>query len=393
MLVNSDAKSFSILHCNIRSLPKNLNLLEELLCSLDSKLDILGITETKLGEKSISNVNIKGYNFFYMDSPTNTGGAALYIADNLKAVPRTDIKFDVALVECWVKVKKKIIIGCIYKHPTCDLEQFRNQLYDTIKTINPNRHEIYIFRDMNINFLKFNEHAQTEEFLDMLYANNILPIITKPTRLTDHTATLIDHIYTNSLQNFTPGILTVDITDHLPIFCLVRTQLTRNHSNKKYFRDYSKLNKDLYLDDIKLIDWHEILNPEKNLNEKVQEAINTLNKIVDKHASIRLARQSKQKQLNKPWLTKGILKSVKRKQKMYRMHLFSKDLQKIGEYKHYAAILSHHKDKSKTEYYNMQFAKYKDNLKQTWKLIGTLVKRKTFPHENHSQQQDFYTRK
>ena len=241
------------------------------------------------------------------------------------------------LVEsCWAEIdagegKKKIIIGCIYKHPTCNLEQFRNQLNDIIKTINPNRHEIYIFGDMNINFLKFNEHAQTEEFLDMLYANNILPIITKPTRLTDHTATLIDHIYTNSLQNFTPGILTVDITDHLPIFCLVRTQPTRNNSNKKYFRDYSKFNKDLYLDDIKLIDWHEILNPEKNLNEKVQEAINTLNKIVDKHAPIRLASQSKQRQLNKPWLTKGILKSVKRKQKMYRTHFLSKDLQKIGE--------------------------------------------------------------
>ena len=62
---------------------------------------------------------------------------------------------------------------------------------------------------------------------------------------------------------------------------------------------------------------------------------------------------------------------------MYRTHFLSKDLQKIGEYKHYAAILSHLKNKSKTEYYNMQFAKYKDNLKQTWKLIGTLVKRKT----------------
>ena len=47
MLVDSDAKSFSILHCNIRSLSENLNLLEELLCSLYSKLDILAITETK----------------------------------------------------------------------------------------------------------------------------------------------------------------------------------------------------------------------------------------------------------------------------------------------------------------------------------------------------------
>ena len=34
MLVNSDAKCFSILHCNIRSLSKNPNLLEELLRSL-----------------------------------------------------------------------------------------------------------------------------------------------------------------------------------------------------------------------------------------------------------------------------------------------------------------------------------------------------------------------
>ena len=64
MLVISDAKSFSILHCNVKSLSKNLNLLEELLCSLDSKLDTLGNTQTKFGEKSISNVNIKGYNFF-----------------------------------------------------------------------------------------------------------------------------------------------------------------------------------------------------------------------------------------------------------------------------------------------------------------------------------------
>ena len=71
---------------------------------------------------------------------------------------------------------------------------------------------------MNIKFLKFNEHTNT---------NNILPIITKPTRLTDHTATLIDHIYTNCLQNFTAGILTADVTDHIPILCLVRTQPTR----------------------------------------------------------------------------------------------------------------------------------------------------------------------
>ena len=71
-----------------------------------------------------------------------------------------------------------MIIGCIYKHPTCNLEQFRNQLNNIIKLLNPNSHEIYIFGDINIDFLKYNEHSQTEEFLDMLFTNNVLPNIT-----------------------------------------------------------------------------------------------------------------------------------------------------------------------------------------------------------------------
>ena len=53
----------------------------------------------------------------------------------------------------------------------------------------------------------------------MLFAN-ILPIITKPTRLTDQTVTLIDRI----IQNLMARISTLDITDHLPNFCFVKTQ-------------------------------------------------------------------------------------------------------------------------------------------------------------------------
>ena len=65
----------------------------------------------------------EGFYFFHTDSPTNAGGAALYIASNLKAAPKPDVKFDIALVEsCWAEIeagegKKKIIICCIYKHP------------------------------------------------------------------------------------------------------------------------------------------------------------------------------------------------------------------------------------------------------------------------------------
>ena len=59
---------------------------------------------------------------------------------------------------------------------------------------------------------------------------------------------------------------------------------------------------------------------------------------------------------------------------MYRTHFLSKDLKKIGEYKHYAAILSHLKNKIKTEYYSMQFSKYKDS--KLGNLLVPLLKEK-----------------
>jgi hypothetical protein len=60
----------------------------------------------------------------------------------------------------------------------------------------------------------------------MLYTNNFLPTITKPTRLTDHSKTFIDHIYTNApIDNITSGIGLFDLSDHLPVFCLINMEL------------------------------------------------------------------------------------------------------------------------------------------------------------------------
>ena len=99
--------------------------------------------------------------------------------------------------------------------------------------------------------------------------------------------------------------------------------------------------------------------------------------IVNKHAPIKLASRAKQKQLNKRCITKGILKSIKLQQKMYRTHFLSYDLNRITAYKKNSNTLSHLISESKKEYFKSQFARHKGNLKSTWKLIGKLIQRKT----------------
>ena len=47
-----------------------------------------------------------------------------------------------------------------------------------------------------------------------------MPLILKPTRIMQHTATLIDNIFTNdteALESSSNGIIFSDISDHLPM--------------------------------------------------------------------------------------------------------------------------------------------------------------------------------
>ena len=125
------------------------------------------------------------------------------------------------LVEsCWIEIdpcnnKAHIIVGCLYRHPSANIEDFTSKLDVLLKNLNQEKYEVSILGDMNIDFLKCNSLSLTEDYLEMLYTNNMLPEITKPTRITSHTATLIDHICTDSFnQQTVPGIATVDISDH-----------------------------------------------------------------------------------------------------------------------------------------------------------------------------------
>ena len=78
--------------------------------------------------------------------------------------------------------------------------------------------EIILGMDHNINLLKHNVHSQTQEFIEINLDMNLLPVITKPTRVSTTSATLIDNIFvSNRVQHcINPGVIITDISDHFP---------------------------------------------------------------------------------------------------------------------------------------------------------------------------------
>ena len=92
--------------------------------------------------------------------------------------------------------------------------------------------------------------------------------------VTDHTATLIDHIYTNVLHKVTKAeICLADITDHLPVFYMVTTRLSLRQE-AKYFRDFSHFDNDLLLRDLQALYFWDLLS--EDVNESMNNIINGL---------------------------------------------------------------------------------------------------------------------
>ena len=72
--------------------------------------------------------------------------------------------------------------------------------------------------DHNLDLLKSHIHKKTQQFLKMNLDLDLFPVITKLTRITHTSATLIDNIFLDSrlTRQTVNKILVDDISDHLP---------------------------------------------------------------------------------------------------------------------------------------------------------------------------------
>ena len=79
----------------------------------------------------------------------------------------------------------------------------------------------------SINFGNKN-HNHTNNYVNTLLSNGLLPLITLPTRITQTSATIIDHISTSHKSDrYVTGVLISSLSDHLPIFYI----RDGNHNN------------------------------------------------------------------------------------------------------------------------------------------------------------------
>ena len=98
----------------------------------------------------------------------------------------------------------------------------------------------------------------------------------------------------------------------------------------------------------------------------------TLKTIYDKNFPVR-TKQIKLKDLKRPWITKGIKKSSRKKQRLYIKFLKSKTSKSETEYKNYKNLFEKIKKKSKNLYYSSLLKKYENKSKKTWQVMKEIT--------------------
>ena len=180
----------------------------------------------------MNNINIPGCNNEQTSTKSDKGGALLYISKELNYKSTNDIKLykdknlESVFIQFSSKSDKNTIIGCKYKHPNLAVQEFMDTFLQPLldKRFYENKNVI-LLGDLNIDLLHYELHIQTREFLDKIHFGSLSPHITIPTRITPDSRTLIDNIFTKTVDEPSiSGNLMSSISDPLAQFLIYPEQ-------------------------------------------------------------------------------------------------------------------------------------------------------------------------
>src|SRR6218665_3900001 len=238
------------------------------------------------------------------------------------------------------------------------------------------KRRVRLIGDFNIDLLKSTNHKSSQHFLNIMISAYFAQTINFPTRVTDSTANLIDNILTNFSQEIiNPSVIVGDFSDHFPILVWFgnAVPLTKQDFGET-FRMVNEQSLGHFTAALNNENWDcaRTVITKGNAIAAYDEFIKTFTDLYNK--SFPLMNKLKGKDsLKHPWMTKGLLKSSRIKNKTYvEYKKHPTDWNRL-KYVQYRNIFKKVKKRAEKTYYENEFLKYTNDTKNTWKTIKTLI--------------------
>ena len=399
----STGKMLSMLHLNIRSIAKNLHYLRNYLQLLAHEFPCIGLTETWFNEATVNTYKLEHYNQVNnFRHNKKGGGVSISIHKTICFKQRTDLNllkdsFESVFVEiekALFATHKNILIGVIYRPPNTDINRFNEYLTEIMQKINKENKLGYLMGDLNINLLNCDKHIPSNEFLNLMYAHSYIPLISKATRISKSSATLIDNIFTNNIMfDNMNGILVTDISDHFPIFTIAKHATRKQIPITKDIRIFNEINISKFKTKLQMTDWGPILatrEPQSGYDLFKKE----FSKAYDNAFPIKRIKVGYKNRL--PWLSQALKNSIKSKNKLYVAYKKQPLPDNLTKYKTYKSILDKTLKNVERNYYADQLNKNRNDLSKSWRILKSILNQRnetTYPNIFNHQGRILTTKK
>ena len=234
-----------------------------------------------------------------------------------------------------------------------------------------NNKKVCLLGDFNINLLQYGSNASVNGFLDALTSFNLLPLINRPTRVTENTSTLIDNIFCGGQPSIKSSILISDISDHFPIIASFPLSIknTKNMNDNTFSRDFGFENMQRFKGDLGATDWSNVLN-ESDVEKAYDKFLEVLISLYEKNFPLLNKKQKgRRKSPQMPWVSKSLLKCINKKNKLFYKFRSKKTLRAKQKYSRYRNVLTSVLRDAKKLYYYDKFKSVFKDMKGTWKII------------------------
>ena len=212
--------------------------------------------------------------------------------------------------------------------------------------------------------------------LDLFFLTLSVFAIYRSTRISNNSATLIDHIYTNAtLNNFETFIILSDISDHFPICHIISDKTKEKKPNYIQVQNFNEENISYFKEDLSNTNWGCVFD-----QDHTQIAYDKFYEIFsgkyNNHFPIRNVKFNKNKHKIDPFMSSAILKSRKTKFKLSETKIRCPSQENINKYKQFRKCYNKVIRAAKKGYYKKTFDQIKNNLRKTWEVLKDAIRKK-----------------
>lgn len=315
--IRKENKSFRVSewNCHVTSSSEDI---ENFLSAMNSSIDVLGICETFLSMDScLSSYIFPGYQMISkVRNRMRQGGLSFLLKNGIKFEERDDLclwiegKVEIFSVEIVFVENKKIVICLVYKPPSTPSVEFLDLFDDYLCKLLSVKNECIIMGDFNFDLLCLNSY--NFEFFNLMLSHGYFPMNRLPSRITEHSATLIDNVFlpSNLVPDSYCDIMIHPGSDHLPVSCTIKQRSpTYEKSRRKLIRDLRPANLHEFREQISVISWEKVYE-EPDPSRALNNFLGIITPIFESACPLKLTRKKERDIPRKPWIDDEVVEAI-----------------------------------------------------------------------------------